>query len=239
MGGCAVTKAQGRAGGGKRPSNNKAVIWVAVAAGAILAVGMIAASLTGQRSDSSGSNITASAGDTGDARRAKGNPNAPVILTMYSDFQCPYCAQADREAIRQIEKDYVANGKVYLVYKHFAFIGDESVDAAEASECAADQGKFWPYHDKLFASQAGENKGAFAPAKLKRFAQDLGLDMKAFNACFDSHKYRKQIEAAKKDAESIGVQTTPTFFVNGQMILGAKPYEEFKAVIEDELARAK
>lgn len=227
---------QGRKPAGGRPSGgNKHLLWFGIAAGLVLAVGMIALSLSGPRPSGSGGGSTSDS--PGAERNAKGNPNAPVIITMYSDFQCPYCAQA-AEMMKEVERDYIKTGKVYLIYKHFAFIGKESVEAAEAAECAADQGKFWAYHDKLFANQAGENKGAFRPERLKKFAQDLKLDMKAFNACFDSHKYRSKVEAEREQAKGIGVETTPTFLVNGQMVLGAYPYQQFRRVIEDQLARA-
>ncbi len=229
---------QGRRPASGKPGNrgNKHLLWFGIATGLVLAVGMIALSLSGPRQSGAGS-ASVSNDASGTERTAKGDPNAPVIITMYSDFQCPYCAQA-AEMLKQVEKDYIAKGKVYLIYRHFAFIGKESVEAAEAAECAADQGKFWAYHDKLFANQAGENKGAFRPERLKKFAQDLKLDMKAFNACFDSHKYRNQIEAEREQAKGIGVQTTPTFLVNGQMVLGAYPYQQFRQIIEDQLARA-
>src|SRR5512135_1869468 len=106
-----------------------------------------------------------------------GDANAPVTLEVYADFQCPVCGQFDRGTLKQIEEKYVNTGKVRIVFNHFAFIGDESTRAAEASECANEQGKFWQYADTLFNNQAGENQGAFADDKLAGFAQQIGLDM--------------------------------------------------------------
>jgi protein-disulfide isomerase len=100
-----------------------------------------------------------------------GDANAPVTLEVYADFQCPVCGQFDRGTLKQIEDKYVKTGKVKIVFNHFAFIGDESIRAAEASECANAQGKFWEYADTLFSNQAGENQGAFSDANLEKFAQ--------------------------------------------------------------------
>lgn len=122
-------------------------------------------------------------------------------------------------------------------YQHFAFLGPESQWAAEASECASDQGKFWEYHDKLFASQSGENQGAFNKDKLKQFAVDLKLDAGKFNACLDSGKYTTTIQADTSFLESLGIQSTPTFLVNKTVVPGALPFDQFKQVIESERAK--
>lgn len=115
---------------------------------------------------------------------------------------------------------------------HVAFLGDESSWAAEASECAGEQGKFWEYHDYLFAHQGGENKGAFAKENLKRFAADLQLDSGKFGQCFDAGKYAAVVRAETVSANSIGVQSTPVFLVNGRALMGAYPFEDFQKVIE-------
>lgn len=117
-------------------------------------------------------------------------------------------------------------------YWHFSFLGQESFWAAEASECAADQNAFWPYHDKLFASQNGENGGAFSKDNLKRFAADLGLNTATFNDCVDSGKYTELVKAETTQAQSIGVRSTPTFLVNDEPVIGAQPFEVFQQVIE-------
>ena len=111
---------------------------------------------------------------------------------------------------------------------HMAFLGEESLWAAEASECAADQNAFWQYHDKLFASQAGENQGAFNKDKLKGFAAGLGLNTQAFNDCLDAGKYTQLVQAQTAAAQKLGVQSTPSFFVNDWLVLGALPIEEFE-----------
>lgn len=117
-------------------------------------------------------------------------------------------------------------------YWNFAFLGPESTWSAEAAECAADQDQFWAYHDKLYESQAGENQGAFNKENLKKFAEEIGLDTQAFNECLDSGKYTSLIQEDTQAAQSLGVQSTPTFLVNGQPLIGAQPFEVFQQAIE-------
>lgn len=113
-----------------------------------------------------------------------------------------------------------------------AFLGAESLWAAEASECAADQDAFWAYHDLLFDRHGGENRGAFSQNNLKQFAAELGLDTAAFNACLDSGKYTSRVRTETGTAQSLGVRSTPAFLVNGQPLLGALPFETFQEAIE-------
>ncbi|HIQ04065.1 MAG TPA: hypothetical protein EYH31_00015 [Anaerolineae bacterium] len=122
-------------------------------------------------------------------------------------------------------------------YHNFAFIGQESVWAAEAAYCANEQGMFWPYYYVLYANQSGENQGAFNPDKLRQFARDIGLDAKAFDKCFNSHRYVQQIQKDNAAARDRGIRSTPTFFVNGQELKGAHPFETFQQMIEAELAK--
>ncbi len=118
-----------------------------------------------------------------------------------------------------------------FVYQHAAILGVESEWSAVASECAGEQGKFWEYHDKLFEVHRGENRGAFAKANLKRFAAELSLDPAKFGACLDSDKYLAKVRAETEAAQKQGVTGTPTFFINGQKLVGAQPYEQFAQVI--------
>ena len=115
-----------------------------------------------------------------------GDPNAPIKLVEFSDFQCPYCARFNNETEKQLEDAYVATGKVFYTYRSYgAWIGKESADAAEAAYCAGDQGKFWEMHDIIFANQTGENVGDFTPKRLAAFAEKIGLDMGTFQSCFN------------------------------------------------------
>jgi protein-disulfide isomerase len=159
-----------------------------------------------------------------------GEATAPVTLEVYADFQCPACGQFDRVTLREIEDKYVKNGKVRVVFNHYAFIGDESIRAAEASECANDQGKFWEYADTLYNNQAGENQGAFSDAKLDGFAQQLGLDMNQFRGCMLSRPHLAKVQASTQSGSQRGVNSTPTLFINGQLVRGAISLARFESV---------
>jgi protein-disulfide isomerase len=161
-----------------------------------------------------------------------GSPDAPVTIVAYSDFQCPYCAQAALGPMRQIEEEYLATGKAKLVFKHFAFEGEESILAAQAAECASEQNRFWDYHDMLFLNQ----HVAFTSENLKAFARELGLDMASFNLCLDLEKHAEKVAGDRAEGQRRGVTSTPTFYVGQTQIVGAKPYDTFRAAIEDQLA---
>lgn len=166
-----------------------------------------------------------------------GNPDAPVLIEEFSDFQCPFCARFFRETEAKLIQEYVTTGKARFVYRHFAFIGPESVWASQAAECAGKQELFWEFHAKLFNNQAGENQGAFSVDRLKRFAQELGMSADLFNRCLDTNETLDKVRNDTEEAQRLGVRSTPTFFINGAPLLGALPFEEFKAAIESQLAR--
>ncbi len=140
---------------------------------------------------------------------------------------------------RQLKKDFVDTGQMRFVYRHFAFLGEESFRAAEASECAADQGKFWEYHDVIYENWGGVNTGAFYDDPLIGFAEGLGLDRKVFSTCLTGGKYRDKVEGDVKDGERFGVNSTPTLFVNGRKVQNATSYDDYARLIESELAGAK
>jgi len=165
-------------------------------------------------------------------RHFKGDPNAPVTIIEFGDFQCPFCGRFFVQTEPQLDEAYIQSGKVRFGYFHFAFLGPESNWAAEASECASDQDKFWEYHDILYCSQSGENQGAFSKDNLKKFAENLGLDMSAFNECLDSGKYTQLVLDDSSISSSMGVRSTPTFLINGQPVIGAQPYEIFQQTID-------
>ena len=167
--------------------------------------------------------------------RTLGQADAPVTIINYSDFQCPYCATAAREILPRIEESFINTGLVRFEFRHMAFIGPESVLAAEASECALDQGHFWDYHNKLFSSQQGENKGAFASENLKRFAGELGLDQTKFDSCLDSHQHVDLVRQETEAGKTAGVESTPTFFIGDEKMTGLRPYSEFEKAIKKAL----
>ena len=165
-------------------------------------------------------------------RHFRGDPNAPVTMVEFGDFQCPFCGRFFAQTEPQIDEKYIQSGKVRFGYFGFAFLGQESNWAAEAAECAADQNKFWEYYDLLYSSQSGENQGAFNKDNLKKFAENLGLNMTTFNKCLDSGKYTQLIQEESSAASSIGVSSTPTFLINGQTVVGAQPFEIFQQIID-------
>ena len=140
-----------------------------------------------------------------------------------------------RSASPQLIKEYVNTGKVRYVFKYYPFLGDESYYAAEAAECASDQGKFWEYHDLLFSRWQGEGVGTFLPDPLKAYAAELSLDTQAFAACLDSRRHEATALADKRDGAQAGVKYTPTLFLNGQVISPMRDYEDLKTKIEEAL----
>lgn len=166
-----------------------------------------------------------------------GNPSAPVVIVEWADYQCPFCGRFYEQVEKPVRDQYIKAGKVQWAYRDFAFLGQESTDAAVAARCANEQGKFWAYHDKLFDSQAGENQGAFSKDNLKKFAQQVGLNAAQFNNCLDSNKYADAVAKDTEAGRAAGVQGTPTSFVNGKIISGAQPLEVVKQAIEAALAQ--
>jgi len=166
-----------------------------------------------------------------------GNKDAKVTVIEFADFQCPFCERFFKDAEAGIIKDYVNSRKVKFAFRHYAFLGQESNFAAEASECANEQGKFWEYHDYLYNHQGPENSGAFAKDKLIGFAKDLRLNVDQFSSCLNSDKYAKQVADDLAAGQKVGVSGTPTTFVNGQIVVGAQPFNAFKTLIDQELSK--
>jgi protein-disulfide isomerase len=164
-----------------------------------------------------------------------GRADAPVVIEEWGDFQCPACGVFARTTEPRLISTYIADGRVQLVFRHMAFLGSESGWAAEAAECAGEQGKFWDYHDRLFASQRGENQGAFSRENLKRIGADLRLGP-AFNSCVDSRRYSQSVRNETQSGRDRGVAATPTLFVNGRKIEGALTYDQMRAIIDPVLA---
>lgn len=169
-----------------------------------------------------------------DVRHFKGSPDAPVTIVEFSDFTCPYCGSFSAETLPKIQETYIDTGKVRFTYKHFAILGPASIRTAEASECAAEQDKFWEYHDQLFAEQASV-RGLSNDDPLTDLADRLGLDISAFAECLASGRYSDQIQRESQAVASMGVRGTPGFLVNGVFISGAQPFEAFQQIIEEQL----
>ena len=160
--------------------------------------------------------------------------SAKVTVVEFGDYQCPACGAAE-PTVERLLKDY--KGKINFVFRNFAFIGQESTWAAEAAECAGDQGKFWEYHNFLYSHQAGENEGAFTKDHLKSFAKALNLDSSKFDSCLDSDKYSGKVASDTNDGKTVGVNSTPTFFINGEMNTGVLSYDTFKSKINSLLSK--
>jgi protein-disulfide isomerase len=159
-----------------------------------------------------------------------GPADAPVEMIEFSDFECPFCLRA-HPTVRQVLATY--GTKIRFVYRHYPLtsIHPHARAAAEASQCAAEQGQFWAYHDTLFG-----NPSRLTDADLKAHASQLGLNAAQFNACVDSRKFQADVDADIKAGDEVGVDGTPAFFINGRMLSGAQPFEAFKRIIDEELA---
>jgi protein-disulfide isomerase len=168
---------------------------------------------------------------------AWGPSNAPVLVEVFSDFQCPFCARFAEEAGYQLQLEYSSSGLVRFEYKHFAFLGPESNLAAEGSECAAEQDRFWEFHDTLFVNFRGQNQGSFRNPALKAMAVTIGLDESSFTSCMDSNKYRTKVNQDTNEGRQRGVNSTPTIFVNGEAVTGAIPYTQLRSLVEGALNR--
>jgi len=170
------------------------------------------------------------------AAPTRGNATAPVTIVEYGDFQCPNCGAFARGAEGELIRRYIDTGKAKLVWKNFAWIGGESKVAAQAAACAGDQGKFWEYHDYLYAHQQGENTGNLSNGNLKSFASSLGLDRTPFEACLDSGRYKAVVDNDGSEVRSLGLTGTPTFVINGTRVVGAQSLAVLAGVIDQKLA---
>lgn len=177
-----------------------------------------------------------------------GNPDAPVTIVEFSDFQCPYCRSFWLSTYPQLKKDYIDTGKVKLVYRNFPLpFHSAAMPSAIGGQCAEDQGKFWEYHDELFAQQmkleADPTRVAvtipYAEPEIKAWARSAGLDGAAFDACLDAKTYEASVQEDIAAADAATVEAniqnewgTPGFFVNGFPVVGAQPFAAFQQAIE-------
>lgn len=163
-----------------------------------------------------------------------GKPGAPITVIEFSDFQCPFCSKA-ADTVVELKKKY--GSKIRLAFRHFPLpMHQEARPAAEASLCMNDQSadKFWKFHDVAF-----KNQGKLDKASLEKYAKDAGADMTKYGECITSKKFADAVQKDIEYGEKIGVRSTPTFFVNGQLVSGAVPIETFSEIIEEELAEKK
>ena len=164
------------------------------------------------------------AGDTSMLRPPKGSK---VAIIVFEDLECPDCARA-APLLHEAAKQY----NIPLVQYDFPLpMHSHALDAAKAGRCAAEQGKFWPYHDAMFADQSRES-----PEDLKTIAKKLGLDTARFDTCFDQAKYEAGVHADMEQGKQLGIDGTPAFFINGRMLVGAQPVQNFNQMIDEELS---
>lgn len=169
-----------------------------------------------------------------------GDKDAPIVMIEFSDFQCPFCRSFWRDTLPLIKSEYIDTGKVRFVYRDFPLsFHPGAMPAAQAAECAEDQGKYWEMHDKIFSEQEKLGSGTvqFSTDDLKNWAGQIGLAQNKFDSCLDSQKYANEVANDQNDGQSAGVSGTPGFFINGKPIIGAQPFSVFKAIIEEELIR--
>jgi len=164
----------------------------------------------------------------------EGNENAKVTIIEFSDFECPFCGRFYVDTLPSLRKDYIDTGKVKFYYRHFPLaFHPKAVPLANASECANDQGAFWKMHNKIFDNNSTVSN--LTDTDFKQWAADLGLDTSTFNNCYDNKTHQKAIDEDQAAGTSVGVNGTPTFYINGKQLVGAQPYAQFKQMIDEEL----
>lgn len=160
-----------------------------------------------------------------------GEKKAKVTIVEFSDYECPFCGRFHQQTLPQIKENYVKTGKVKLIYRDFPLgFHAQAQKAAEAAECAGEENKYYEMHDKLFTDGVQGGVDSF-----KKFAADIGLNTAKFNDCLDSGKMASEVQKDTSDGAQYGVTGTPGFFVNGQLISGAQPYQVFQQAIEQAL----
>ena len=220
----------------------------AVALGALGTLGALACGTAAAESDDPAPDSTSAAGGDSartallaraDLGRIKGSPAAPVWLVVISDFQCPYCKVWHDETQPLIERDYVKTGKIRIAYLNFPISSHRNAwPAHEAAMCAAEQGKFWPVADALFATQRDWKSRGDAAAYFDSLTGTLDLDHPRLRACVATGGARPMIQADFDRSVRIGLGSTPSFLVGSRTIIGAQPHEAFQRVIDDALAEA-
>ena len=167
-----------------------------------------------------------------------GSPTAPIVMVDFSDFGCPYCGSYARETRPSLEREFIATGKVFYKYVPLVMGSFPNGDtAARAAECAAEQGKFWPMHDRLFAGQQEWRKNGAPTPVYERYARELGLDTSGFAACLQDGRTEARTRKATESAMKLGIRATPTFAIDGEGIEGALPLDMFQKILREKTTR--
>jgi len=173
-----------------------------------------------------------------DRGRIEGDANAKTWLIVASDFQCPFCKQWHDESYKTVYDEYVRSGKIKVAYVNYPLQQHQHAMAtAEAAMCAAAQGKFWPYHEALFATQKGWESLSSPAAVLDSIAGAVGLDKASWKQCVDSGKMKPLIDADRDRSAAAGVQSTPSFIIGDRVMLGVQPIERLRAALDSEIAK--
>ncbi|ABX13554.1 DsbA family protein [Nitrosopumilus maritimus] len=176
----------------------------------------------------------------------KGDPNAPITIIEFSDYECPFCGKFYTDTLPLIEENYINTGKVNFVYRDFPIqsIHPNAVHTAMAAECADDQEMFWPYHDMIFENKSTweKQRGQSLVSELVQYADVLGLDTEEFTTCLESNKHLDEVRNDLQDGQSYGISGTPGFFIGNDnsgyiKVSGAKPYQTFAEILEGMLRR--
>lgn len=227
----------------QRRAQNRNRLWVIlfVAIGALLVAAVLILPNLGSPTVSNVIPITPIAQDFPVNKTSMGNPEAPVKMDVWEDFQCSGCLSYSERIEPLIIQNYVQTGKVYYTFHFYPFIDGgqgESHDAANAAMCAAAQERFWDYHAIVFANWIGENAGSYTKPRLIEFAQSIGLDMAAFNQCFNENTYSAEIQQDVDEGKKLGVPPTPGIFVNGGLVVSSAgpnyipSFEDISSAIE-------
>jgi protein-disulfide isomerase len=221
---------------GKKQRGISTTYTLVVAGAAVLVVALLVI-LNTNRWRTTESALAYQTGMTAEGEPYKGAPEAPLQLVEYSDFLCGHCADLS-DAIDLLGPDYIETGKVQVIFRNYAFLAPESVQAAQAVECALDQGsdKFWLYHDLLFASR-GTGLAAYSKPRLKEYARRIGLNTDAFGECLESGAKLGEVQADKAEGEGQGVEVTPTWFINGQKVRGGVTEDELRQIFDGLLSQ--
>lgn len=224
-------------GPGRRTAEKSTARWLLlVGAGiaAAIAVVLIVIALSTPGSDSplaEGELDPGVAGRLAAGGHSTGPANATVTVLEFADFQCPYCRAFWAGPLQQLKREFLDTGRVRLVYRHAIVVGPESAVAAQASECAADQGQFFAYHDVLFGTQGPENSGYLTAARLSDFAGRIGLDVGAFDRCLAAGTHRAEVTRLSSEAHEAGIHSTPSVYVDGRKVENPFDYGQLRAAI--------
>jgi len=232
------------------PVNRKVISYITVAA-MLLSALMITLSCVSSNAESTSIELpddpkTTQSGNTTGPKptiivsgKSIGSPSAPITVIDYSDFQCHYCQNFALDVEPLIDEYYIQTGKIRFVFKHLIIFGDESVLAAEAAECAAEQNQFWPYYHALMGLKLSTRAKDFTTEKAQELAQQLGLDMTLFNESLASGKFKDKVTQEVSESISLGFELIPTFVVNGMQIdsEASESFEEFSRILDAELER--